>query len=626
MAYSHRHLHDRASVDLSVGGGAEVAASSSSSSEPAGAAAAPAGALPPPTPASASPSSSAGLASDAAASVMSADSCDEEDYICVSRMVGYVFSWRLEALWWLVAACTGGLSCLAGFWFPRVAARWRFQEEPDLLRAEYMVVETMDGAGWEFLPVERVGPNPLAYESRALGVLWHGPRHLSDRVNHPATYVAPQDRMVLFRHHRFVLDPLAHPAPAFVKQREPLQESAGVLADLLERGLDARAHAARQKAFGLNQLTIVVPSYPTLLMREIFHPFFIFQIYSVILWCFEAYYIFALCIAVIASVSIVATLLETRGRLAALSALARFDVELTVLRNDGPGTPGRLQRISSEQLVAGDVVEVTVGLLPCDLALLSGGAVVNEAMLTGEAVPVIKTSLHMPLDPRAPPGRDTLVALGIEARSTLYAATKVLQLKPANANADAAKGPGQSQPKVWGLVVRTGFATTKGALILSILYPRPSSFGFISQSYKFIGALFCMALLGFAVSVWQLHKHAAAMGTMVVRGLDLITIVVPPSLPLALTVGTNFALLALKKHNIFCISPARINLAGKIQFMCFDKTGQSARGQLTKKERERGSGQSRVFFFFFFFSQRLHCVSPCVCLCGAAPISNPQAR
>lgn len=84
---------------------------------------------------------------------------------------------------------------------------------------------------------------------------------------------------------------------------------------------------------------------------------------------------------------------------------------------------------------------------------------------------------------------------------------------------------------------------------------------------------FGLALLGFALSVWQLYDQDASPKTITLRGLDLITIVVPPSLPLALSVGTNFALMALKAHKLFCIQPSRINVAGKIQLMAFDKTG-----------------------------------------------------
>jgi len=52
-----------------------------------------------------------------------------------------------------------------------------------------------------------------------------------------------------------------------------------------------------------------------------------------------------------------------------------------------------------------------------------------------------------------------------------------------------------------------------------------------------------------------------------------VTVVVPPGLPAALSIGTSFALARLRAQNIFCIAPSRVNIAGKINVCCFDKTG-----------------------------------------------------
>ena len=51
-------------------------------------------------------------------------------------------------------------------------------------------------------------------------------------------------------------------------------------------------------------------------------------------------------------------------------------------------------------------------------------------------------------------------------------------------------------------------------------------------------------------------KHYQVKET-ILRALDVITIVVPPALPAALTVGTVYALNRLRKQKIYCISPQR---------------------------------------------------------------------
>jgi len=60
---------------------------------------------------------------------------------------------------------------------------------------------------------------------------------------------------------------------------------------------------------------------------------------------------------------------------------------------------------------------------------------------------------------------------------------------------------------VSGQVVRTGFATTKGSLIISILFPRPSSFKFVRQSYFFIAFLFGIAMIGFVIRYRDYMHH-----------------------------------------------------------------------------------------------------------------------
>lgn len=57
------------------------------------------------------------------------------------------------------------------------------------------------------------------------------------------------------------------------------------------------------------------------------------------------------------------------------------------------------------------------------------------------------------------------------------------------------------------------------------------------------------------------------------KALDLITIIIPPALPAAMTIGVVFAQSRLRKSEIFCISPRSINISGCINCVCFDKTG-----------------------------------------------------
>ncbi len=122
------------------------------------------------------------------------------------------------------------------------------------------------------------------------------------------------------------------------------------------------------------------------------------------------------------------------------------------------------------------------------------------------------------------------------------------------------------------MVVRTGFETAKGELVRSILYPKPmKGFRFYADAMKFVLLLFLFAAAGMAYVIYLYIKRGADLSKILLRSFDVITVVVPPALPAAMTVGTVYAQNRLKKQGVFCISPQRINVCGKLKLFCFDK-------------------------------------------------------
>jgi cation-transporting ATPase 13A2 len=109
--------------------------------------------------------------------------------------------------------------------------------------------------------------------------------------------------------------------------------------------------------------------------------------------------------------------------------------------------------------------------------------------------------------------------------------------------------------------------------VRSILFPKPNKFQFYRDSWRFIGVLAIIACLGFTISIYNFVLLKTHWEMIVIRALDLITIIIPPALPAAMAIGTSFAINRLRRSLIHCISPPRVNICGKIDLMCLDKTG-----------------------------------------------------
>lgn len=328
------------------------------------------------------------------------------------------------------------------------------------------------------------------------------------------------------------------------------------------QGFSADLQSTKQLLFGLNVIDVEVKSYAKLLFQEVLNPFYIFQICSIILWSCDQYVFYATCIFLISLLSVVVSLIETRGQSIALHNMVASSNDHSVLvcrgKRSSEEEEPQFEEIPAPAVVPGDVISIPPNgcLMACDAVLLSGTCIVNESMLTGESVPVTKAALPL-VDPEA----DEAYHPEVHKRHTLFAGTTVIQTRY------------YGSEHVLAVVTRTGFSTSKGELIRSIMYPKPIGFKFYRDSMRFILVLFFIALIGMSYCVYVYVKRGSDYIMILLRCLDIITIVVPPALPAAMTVGTYYAQNRLKKQNIFCLSPQRINMCGKTKLFCFDKTG-----------------------------------------------------
>lgn len=83
--------------------------------------------------------------------------------------------------------------------------------------------------------------------------------------------------------------------------------------------------AERQQRYGTNEMRIPVKGVAALVADEMWHPFYVFQYFSVVIWVAgDQYYIYAVCIFLITAFSIITSSVETHQNMKRLAELAHY--------------------------------------------------------------------------------------------------------------------------------------------------------------------------------------------------------------------------------------------------------------------------------------------------------------
>lgn len=373
----------------------------------------------------------------------------------------------------------------------------------------------------------------------------------------------------LFQKRRFLYDPeaqsfspLAYAIDADPKPKiEIFQKS---------RGITTQDELTRvEQYYGTNTFDIPVPTFTELFKEHAVAPFFVFQIFCVGLWLLDEYWyysLFTLFMLVMFESTVVwqrqRTLNEFRGM-----SIKPYDMWVFRL--------GKWTEVQSDKLLPGDLVSVSRTKedsgVACDMLLVEGTAIVNEAMLSGESTPLLKDSIQLR------PADAQIETEGLDKNAFLWGGTKVLQVTHGNPDEERPKlASGVPTPPDNGamaIVIKTGFETSQGSLVRTMIYSTERVSANNAEALFFILFLLIFALAA-SWYVWDEGvRKDRKRSKLLLDCILIVTSVVPPELPMELSLAVNTSLAALAKFAIFCTEPFRIPFAGRVDIACFDKTG-----------------------------------------------------
>ncbi|KAH8614269.1 putative E1 E2 ATPase haloacid dehalogenase like hydrolase [Trypanosoma vivax] len=340
----------------------------------------------------------------------------------------------------------------------------------------------------------------------------------------------------------------------FVKPRFPTKESLSKYATW--EGLSDSTECYKQfDMFGPNMIEVVIPDFQTLLVDHALAPFFVFQMFCLLLWCLDEYVYYTLLTGVM-MVGMECTVVMQRIRnMEMLRNMAKVPVRsVTVIRG------GQEKTVKTTDLLPMDLMVVDSNApCPVDAILVHGTCVVNEAMLTGESTPQLKEAVD---------STDVPLEMKKHGRHLLYSGTQLLLSTGPSGKSETERG------RAVAVVLKTGFETKQGKLLRIILHSHERVSENSGESFAFIGLLLVFALIAAGYLLRRgLQDPSRSRWKLFLSCVQIITAVVPPELPAELSLAVNTSLLALMKQHVFCTEPFRIPFAGKIDTCCFDKTG-----------------------------------------------------
>ena len=136
-------------------------------------------------------------------------------------------------------------------------------------------------------------------------------------------------------------------------------------------------------------MNLAIPTFKELMKEQIVAPFFMFQVFCAVLWLMDEYWYFSLFTLMMLFVFESTVVLQRIMSLNKIRSMRPKLGDIWVYRE-------AWKRMPAEDLVPGDLCS-PIGkncIIPADLLLINGTCSIDESILTGEAIVLLKDSIQ----------------------------------------------------------------------------------------------------------------------------------------------------------------------------------------------------------------------------------------
>ncbi|EAY03319.1 hypothetical protein TVAG_173640 [Trichomonas vaginalis G3] len=321
------------------------------------------------------------------------------------------------------------------------------------------------------------------------------------------------------------------------------------------KGLSSAEATKREEYYGLNQYKLPIPSMSTLLFENLKSPFIFFQFFNCIILLLDEYFTTPLVYMAQLIFMEYSNIKTFHANYTDLRGADLVPIAVNVYRDR------KWKKMLSDKIVPGDLVLIPNEInAPCDLVILKGRAVVNEAMLTGESTPQLKDTVDgLPLD--------TTLNTEKHRRHIIFGGTRIEQII-------SAKDKTLPEEGTLCYAISTGFGSAQGRLLRTIMFGSQYDQTKFRDSYKILGLLSSVSVIATLYYYFSAKTDSdSTIFRLIVNSLMIFTKAAPPDLQTSISMQINTSVNSLAKLDIYTTEPYRIQLAGGITTCCFDKTG-----------------------------------------------------